>query len=133
MTPALAQTTHFCEAHQNGALLAAELGEAARGEGWARTAVARCPSDAASWSALAMTIARRQPEEARAAAVRAWRLEPSPSTEAQLGLLSGSEEGSALLLDAVRQGPREACAVLERWPGPDFEEARALCTKSAVP
>jgi hypothetical protein len=127
ITPALAQTTHFCEAHQNAAQLAAELGEAARGEGWARTAVARCPFDAASWSALAMTAAPRHPEEARLAAVRAWRLEPSPLTQAQLGLLSGGDEGEAMLLEAVRNGPGEACPLLKRWPGPRFAEARALC------
>jgi hypothetical protein len=139
VTPALAQTTHFCDAHQNGARLTAELGEAERGEPWAKTAVQRCPFDAQSWSALAMTTAQRKPEEARLAAERAWRLEPSPSTQAQLGLLSGGEEGSAMLLDAVRQSPREACPALERWralerwPQPSFEEARALCAKTAAP
>ncbi|MDP3154240.1 MAG: hypothetical protein Q8N23_16305 [Archangium sp.] len=121
ITPGLAQSSHLCEALQNGALLTVELGEPERGEAWARSASERCPSEAMSWSALAQTTLRRNPPLALDAAQRAWRLEPSVAAQTLVGVLqleAGAEDGERLLLDAVRQQGDEACPVLRRVASP---------------
>ncbi len=118
VTPGLAQSSHFCEALQNGALLTLELGEPERGEAWAKSAVEQCPFDPESWSALAQTTRRRKRELALDAAERAWRLDRSVTMQILVGLLrleAGWEDGDRLLVDAVRQQPDEACAALRPW------------------
>lgn len=117
-TPGLEQSSHLCDALQNGALLTAELGEPERGEAWARSAVERCPAEALSWSALAQALRRHQPALALDAAQRAWRLEPNPSAQALVGLLrveAGQAAGKDLVLEAVKQDPAQVCPALLRW------------------
>lgn len=136
VTPGMVQSSHRCEALQNGALLTAELGDAARGEPWAQQAAQRCPAEAASWTALATALAHAKPALALDAAERAWRLESTAATQVLRGLLrleAGREDGLPLVLEAVQHEPGEACPLLRRWSTeapaltPRLNEAMASC------
>ncbi len=94
------------------------LREPARARGFADRAVVLCPWLASAWRTLMLVSARTQPEVARDAALRAYRLSPTPASAWHLGharLGAGDTSGVEDIVSAVTRAPERFCGPFLRW------------------